>query len=115
MQQTPVFACNVFALTREQRTRHAQLAARLRSEAVRLEELPDGFAFVFVPDAQRALLLAEFITLERLCCPFLTLTVVFAPNEGPLRLMLTGAEGVKPFLVHELDLHTLLPGPTAAQ
>lgn len=115
MLQTPVFACNVFALTREQRARHAQLAARLRSEATRLEDRPDGFAFVLAADAQRALLLAEFVTLERLGCPFLTLAVQFAPNEGPLRLILSGAEGVKPLLVHELSLHTLLPGPAAVQ
>jgi len=107
MTDHPVFACNAFALTREQRARHSLLVAKLRTEATALEERPDGYAFVFEPNAERASMLAEFISLERLCCPFLTLSVEYAPNEGPLRAILTGAEGVKRFLVHELGLHTL--------
>ena len=103
MTDTPVFACDVSAMTPEQRTRYAALVARFRPAAA-LEELPDGYAFVFEPDAERALELAEFMTLERRCCPFLHLAVEFAPSGGPLRLRLTGAPGVKPFLVHELGL-----------
>lgn len=103
MPSTPVFACDVFALTPDQRARHAALAQRFRVEA-RLEELPDGYAFVFGPDKERAPELTEFMMLERRCCPFLHLAVEFLPSGGPLRLRLTGAEGVKPFLVHELGL-----------
>jgi len=47
---------------------------------------------------------AEFITLERLCCPFLTLALEVERERGPLWLKLTGREGVKPFLRAELGL-----------
>jgi hypothetical protein len=47
---------------------------------------------------------AEFMTLERLCCPFLTLTLEVERERGPLWLTLTGREGVKPFLQAELGL-----------
>lgn len=103
MSETPILACDIFAMTSDQRARHAALAQRFRDEA-RLEELPDGYAFVFEPDEERALELAEFMALERRCCPFLHLAVEFLPSGGPLRLRLTGAPGVKPFLVNELGL-----------
>lgn len=98
-----VFACNALALSPEQRARHGRLVRRMREEA-QVEEWPDGYAFVFAPDASRAVELAEFMTLERLCCPFLHLVLEFRPNGGELRLRLMGTPGVKPFLAAELEL-----------
>lgn len=104
MEPEPVFACDLSALTPGQRGRHSELARRWHQEVQALEELPDGYALVFEPTAERALELAEWMTLERRCCPFLHLAVELAPFQGPLTLRLTGAPGVKPLLTHELDL-----------
>jgi hypothetical protein len=101
---TEIFACNMVALTKEQRTRHTAIARDFLAKMQELEELPDGYAFSFTPDNELALTLAEFIGLERLCCPFLDLEVSFERNNRPLRLTLRGAEGVKPFLVKEFGL-----------
>jgi hypothetical protein len=46
--------------------------------------------------------LAEWVTLERLCCPFLTLALV--TQAGSVRLELTGSQGVVEFLTMELGL-----------
>ena len=46
----------------------------------------------------------EFVSLERLCCPFLTFTLDVAPDQGPLMLRLTRAAGVKDFIRAELGL-----------
>jgi hypothetical protein len=102
-----VFACNIHAFSPEQRQRHSSLARGLREHG-RLHALEDGYAFSFQPNAQRALELAEFMTLERLCCPFLTLEMMFAPDDGALTLRLRGEDGVKTFLEHELGLTALL-------
>jgi hypothetical protein len=107
----PVLACQLQALTPEQRVHHSLLTERLRSEALQLEELPDGYAFRFSPESQLALELIEFATLERQCCPFLRLEVIFEANDGELLLRLLGAAGVKPFLVRELELEPLLADP----
>jgi len=45
-------------------------------------------------------LLAEFIKLEKLCCPGFTIEV--EPEGGDVYLMLTGREGVKPFIQAEI-------------
>jgi hypothetical protein len=107
MSLEPVFACNVQAFNQEQRAQHAALLGQIRLEAEALEELPDGFAFRFKASELWALRLAEFAALERLCCPFLTLEVVFEAADGGLRLRMGGEEGVKAFLVHELGLQTV--------
>jgi hypothetical protein len=96
-------ACNVGAMDSRQRGRHSELAALLRREG-KIERLTDGLAFTFPAEAARALELAEFMSLERLCCPFLRLTLEFAPDGGPLRLSLAGPPGTEEFLRHELAL-----------
>jgi hypothetical protein len=101
---TDIFACNITALTKEQRTRHLAIARDFLAKMQEVEELPDGYVFSFTPDTELASELAEFIGLERLCCPFLDLTMSFERNAGPLRLTLRGSEGVKPFLVEEFGL-----------
>ena len=58
---------------------------------------------------ERLLLLAEFMTLEALCCPFFTLALQAACDGGPLRLRITGPDGVKPFIRAELGI----PDPSA--
>jgi hypothetical protein len=42
--------------------------------------------------------LAQLITFERECCPFLQFTVRIEPANGPLWLELTGPSGTKDFL-----------------
>lgn len=102
MNTTPTLVCQITAMTPEQRARHTQLVQSLQVGTV--EDLPDGLALTFQPTPEQALILAEFMTLERRCCPFLTLQVEFAPDDGPLTLRLTGPAGVQTFLRHELQL-----------
>lgn len=102
MNVTPALACNVSAMSSEQRSRHTQLVQHLQTATV--EQLPDGLSLAFPPTPEHALILAEFMTLERRCCPFLTLQLEFAPENGPLTLRLTGPAGVQTSLRHELHL-----------
>jgi hypothetical protein len=98
------FVCDLTALDPTQRTRHAALARALRPAVMDIEELPDGYAARFAPSDARLLELAEFVTLEGRCCPFLTLAVERAADGGPLRLRITGRPGVKPLIRAELGI-----------
>jgi hypothetical protein len=88
----------------EQRARYRDVTQQMRAATPVIEELADGYALRFGMDSSLCLVVAEFITLERLCCPFLDLMLEVAREGGPMQLKLTGSEGVKQFLRMELGL-----------
>ena len=96
--------CRLDALTAEDRERHAALGAEIKSAVPGVEELADGWAFRFPPEARILRQLAEWIAFERLCCPFLDFALTIAGGAGESRLHVTGPEGVKGFLKSELAL-----------
>ena len=82
-------ACDLTALSAEQRSAHLALVAQLFGSLVReIRELPDGYAYRF--DGEHYQLAAEFIANERLCCPFLTFGLDVSPQRGPVWLRMTG-------------------------
>jgi hypothetical protein len=101
-KQRPPLACNLGAMTAAQRARHRVLGEALREEVQEILELPDGFTFRLPPEAWSTA--AEFVLLEKLCCPFVRFQLEMSEDGGPLRLALTGREGVKEFLRAELGL-----------
>jgi hypothetical protein len=101
--ESPI-ACNLKALDREQRRRHQSLTAQLRAAVQESRELPDGYSFRLPSDEATIQRTAEWITLERRCCPFLAFGLEVGREKGPLWLSLTGREGVKPFLKIEFGL-----------
>ena len=96
--------CDLTALGAEQREHHQALAQELRASTLEVKELADGYAFRYPSEPSLCIRLAEFITLERLCCPFLRLTLEFEAEQGPVWLRWTGREGVKQFLQAVLGL-----------
>ena len=96
--------CDLTAMDAEQRERYRVVAQHLHGTVQEVRELSNGYALRFSVAPSTVLLAAEFITLERLCCPFLTLVLEVECECGPLWLKLTGREGVKPFLRAELGL-----------
>ena len=58
---------------------------------LRMDELDDGYEFLFPGSGEWAAGLTEFVVFERGCCPFF----VFEPEAGPTRLRVRGPEGVK--------------------
>jgi hypothetical protein len=96
------------ALDGVERRHRAGLTAELASRLAGIEELPDGFAFIFPRERPLFLTLAEWVTLERRCCPFLSFELVLEDREAPVSLRLTGRPGVKEFL--RLEFSEVLPG-----
>jgi len=94
-------ACRMDALDGAERRRYGGLFAELASRLAGIEELPDGFAFIFPRERPLFLTLAEWVALERRCCPFLSFELVLESRAAPVSLRLTGRPGVKEFLRRE--------------
>ena len=69
----------------------------------------NGYAFQLPNQSELLRLAAEFVTLERLCCPFFGFSIEVEREGGEVCLSLTGREGVKPFIMAEIGEHLPLP------
>jgi hypothetical protein len=102
LRQTIPLACDLTAISAEEREAHELLAKQLFFDTVpERRELPDGYAFKFRADQYP--LVAAFIANERLCCPFFRFTLEVAPAQASLWLRLTGDDGVKEFIQAEFS------------
>ncbi|HYR88410.1 MAG TPA: hypothetical protein VE422_30300 [Terriglobia bacterium] len=103
MNETPI-TCRMDALTREERARRAELLTQLSSAVNQVRGLPDGFLLTLSPVPNIWMTAAEFVTLERRCCPFLSFSLEAEAEGGPMAMSITGRPGVKEFLAVELRL-----------
>jgi len=101
---TSEFFCDMTALSAPERARHQELAKLLRPAVLETKELADGYAARLPADLSIVLSLAEFVVLERRCCPFFTLALELDRDDGPLWLRITGGEGIKPFIRAEFGI-----------
>src|SRR5262245_19691063 len=101
-------ACNLAAIPAERLEQHKATAEQIFGAVGEICELPDGYAFRLPETTDMLLKVAEFVSHERLCCPFFRFTLELEPQGGPLWLKLTGAEGVKQFLFFEFNLENKL-------
>ena len=88
----------------ETKKRHAALWADLETKVLGIEESEAGYTYRFPLDDGLFRDLAEFITYERLCCPFFHFALALDPMEASVRLSLSGGSGVKEFLAAELGV-----------
>ena len=95
------YACRVDLLDDAQRLRWRALRETMHAARPATRELPDGYVLRFDADPALFLQVAEWITLERHCCPFLAFGLEWSDTEG-MRLRLTGGLGVKEFLARAL-------------
>lgn len=95
--------CVLGAMDAKQLARHQELRQQLHEKTEEVRELADGYALRLPAENGMILSVAEFITLERLCCPFFSFELEVGGDEGALWLKLTGREGVKEFLKSQLE------------
>ena len=93
------FGCNRNALSKEERSRHQALSQALLDGVQERRALADGYAFRF--PAETLVPAAEWVSLERRCCPFFSFVLEQARDQGPLWVRITGPEGVKAFMKEE--------------
>lgn len=96
-------ACDMSAIDPARREQHIATGKELFRAATDIRELSDGYAFR-LPDEPGTLVRAvEFISLEKLCCPFLGFVIEVEPEGGALWLRLVGRHGVKAFIREEVS------------
>ncbi len=108
---TPPFACDMSALSPAQRAQHARLARTVFGAVQSIEPAPDAYRFVLGADAELLPTVAEFVGLERLCCPFFRFTLEVVPGDAPLVLQVGGPPGVQPFV--RAEFASVLPDRVA--
>lgn len=96
------FACQMDAIKSEQRPQHLATANQLFRAVKSIRELPNGYAFQLPNESDVLRMVAEFISLERLCCPFFGFKLEVEQEGGAVWLQLMGREGVKPFIQSEI-------------
>ncbi|HEV7474077.1 MAG TPA: hypothetical protein VGN90_08510 [Pyrinomonadaceae bacterium] len=100
--ETP-FACDMTAIAADQRQAHFTIIRELFQAVVGFRELANGYSFELPNESNVLAKTAEFIALERLCCPFFGFALEIEPEGGAVWLSLTGREGVKPFIIAEIE------------
>lgn len=86
----------------ELQERKETVITRLRQQILARKELQNGYAFKFEGTDSVLDELAEFIKTERECCSFFTFVLSVKGDRSESWLELTGAEGVKDFIISEL-------------
>ncbi|MFY9556362.1 MAG: hypothetical protein WAV20_06165 [Blastocatellia bacterium] len=94
----PPIACNLVGLSAAERSRQQQLHELLFSRTTGVRELSNGYAVSLPGTKENILAVAEFISLERVCCSFFRFKLEAGNQDEPLLLSITGGKGVKEFL-----------------
>ena len=94
----PPIACNMKALTSEQRKQLGQLGERVISAITSSRELNDGYAFRVDPAKASLMDVAQWLDVWRRCCPFYEFQIDYRAVDGNVWLSVKGRPGVKEYL-----------------
>lgn len=98
------FSCNPNGMSVEQRKAYSRLMKMLDFKSRVVTELSDGLGLSFPKTPEVILALAEWLTYETLCCPFLSFCLEILAEQPELRLGLRGPDGIKDFIRSEFEL-----------
>ena len=90
------------AIPAGQRPVHLAKSRDLFTRIDETRELPNGYEFRFADEPNVLMRLVDFVSLEKLCCPFLRFEIAVEAENGPVWLRLTGRDGVKEFIQEEV-------------
>lgn len=97
----PALVCNRNAISAEERPRYDDLLHKLRTSIRDRRELPDGYSFRIVEQSISLKDVAEWISMERRCCPFLIFQLEVPAGHAAVRLALRGPSGAKAIVALE--------------
>lgn len=103
MNETIPLACNMGVFTPAQREAHILSTTELIRRIEVIQDIESGYLFTFPNETELIAKLAEFISNERLCCPFLKFTLSVSQDNEPISLALTGPLGTQEFLREEFS------------
>jgi hypothetical protein len=96
------FVCNLGVMNQEERARYKALSRKLMGAGEERRELDNGYAFRLATQKISLVEIADWIAMERRCCPFFNLQIEAQPNDGPIWLRMTGGSGIKQFILSEI-------------
>ena len=105
-ESEPALACDFTTMDDEQRERYRALRRRLGEDFQEARELEDGYTFRHSSEAEMLIALAEYVSLERLCCPFFDFAIEVGRDGGEVWLRMTGPEGAKGILEAAMGSHS---------
>jgi hypothetical protein len=88
-------ACQLDVFDAAERRRYETLRAGLGARRLGIQEVPDGIAVLYPAEPELFVEVAEWVTLERRCCPFLSFSLEFDADSPSIRLRLVGGEDVE--------------------
>ncbi len=94
----PALACDLEALSGDERARRSTLASRVTARFREVREISDGYAGCLDSDPAIVRDALDWLFLERRGCPFLRFELSFEPSNGAVWLRFRGGPGVKEFL-----------------
>lgn len=103
MNSEPPLVCNMGVFTPDQRETHILTTTNLIQSIQSVQEVENGYEFTFPNSTTFIASIAEFVSNERLCCPFLKFTLHVESINNPLSLSLTGPVGTQEFLRGEFN------------
>jgi hypothetical protein len=97
-ESVPPIACNLKALTSEQRKQLSQIGEHVISAITTSRELNDGYAFLVDPAKASLIDVARWLDLWCRCCPFYEFQIALHAANGSVWLSVTGRPGVKEYI-----------------
>ena len=97
-ETVPPIACNLKALTPEQRKQLEQLGEHVISAITASRELDGGYAFKVDPQKASLMDVAQWLDVWRRCCPFYEFQIDFHAADGGIWLSVEGRSGVKEYI-----------------
>ncbi len=94
--------CLPEAITAEEFQRRGRLLEQIAAQSEKVRETKSGYRLRLPSTRENIAALAQFIALERACCPFYTFALDFEPDGGPTWIEIAGPEGTKAYLSHFL-------------
>ncbi len=99
----PPIACQLGALNPVQQKRQRELLETVRGKVQATRQLPSGFELQMPPDRDGFIEIAEWISLERRCCPFVEFSLEWRLDDS-VWVRLTGPPGAREVLAAEMGL-----------
>lgn len=98
------YFCDLSALNDEERLRYREFETLLGPKIAAISEQENGYTVSFPMSPENYLLIAEFVTYESRCCPFLSFSLSANSGEENGSLAISAAPDAKAFIAAELGL-----------
>ena len=102
--QDTKYYCDFTAITTEERDRYQEFEKLLFHKIKSIDEVRNGYALSFPMTPENFTLMAEFVTYEGRCCPFLSFALKSNSGEDLAILEIIGPEDAHQFIRAELGL-----------